>query len=159
MHATLSQSMLDPPDITIRSSRGRTILVAECKFERDTSSAAAARLRNRFLVDGYLDVPSESFFLLVFPGIFHLWKPGAASDELPCGSADALPVLRPYLGRIADLAAWPGAESIQLGLTAWLSGFAAGIRKPGAADADQMLVSAGLYELMKGGTVRRGLRE
>jgi hypothetical protein len=157
MLATLPYTMPVPSDITVESKLRRTILVVECKFATDSSPSAAARLRNRLLSDGYLDVPVEAFFMLSLPTNFHLWKPGIASDAPPSCSASAAPILRSYLGRIADQTPWPGAESMELAVSSWLGDLAASIRKPDASEADQMLVDIGLYEILKGGSVRREL--
>jgi len=158
MKATLIRTMPVPSDITVESPLRRTVLVVECKFAKDASPPAAARLRNRLVADGYLYVPSEAFFMLALPGHFHLWAPGIAPDALPSYSTNALPVLRSYLGRIAEQDSWPGAENMELAVSAWLSDLAASIRKPDASDADQMLVEARLFDLMKGGLVRRGFK-
>jgi hypothetical protein len=157
MLATSPYAMPVPPDITVESPRRQTVLVVECKFEKDESPAAASRLRNLLLSDGYLDVPAEAFFMLALPTIFHLWRPGVASEDPPSCSASAAPVLRSYLGRIAEKVPWPGAEGMGLAVSFWLNDLAASIRPPDASDADQMLVNVGLYELLKGGSVRREL--
>jgi hypothetical protein len=157
MLATPPYAMPVQSDITVESPLRRTVLVVECKFERDGSPAVASRLRNRLLSDGYLDVPAEAFFMLALPTNFHVWRPGVASEDPPSCSASAAPILRSYLGRIAEKIPWPGAEGMGLAVSAWLGDLAASIRKPDASDADQMLVNVGLYERLKGGSVRREL--
>jgi hypothetical protein len=142
-------------DITVDTPLRRAVLVVECKFALDTSATAAARVRRRLLSGGYLDVSADSYFMLVLPSTLHLWKPGSAPDALPGFSADATPVLQAYLGRIADQSRWPGAECVELAVAAWLGDLAVSIRKPGTSEAERMLVDAGLYDLMKDGTVRR----
>jgi hypothetical protein len=155
MLATPHRTMPVASDITVESPLRRTVLVVECKFAADASPPAAARLRNRLLADGYLDVPVEAFFMLALPKTFHLWTPGVTSAALPSRSASAMPILRAYLGRIAEQTPWPGTENLELAVSAWLSDLVASIRKPDASDTDQMLVGVGLYELMKGGSIRR----
>ena len=154
MLATPPYAMPVSSDITVESRLRKTVLVVECKFEKDGSPAVASRLRNRLLSDGYLDVPAEAFFMLALPTSFHIWKPGVASDDPPSCSASTAPILRSYLGRIAEQILWPGAEGMELTVSAWLSDLAASIREPDTSEADQMIVDVGLYELLKGGSVR-----
>jgi hypothetical protein len=157
MRTTLLYAMPLKSDITVESPLRRTILVVECQFASDASPNTAARLRKRLLADGYLDVPLDSFFMLVLPSSFHLWKPAAPPEGPPSFSASATAVLHSYLGKIAEQTPWPGAESMELAISAWLSDLAGSLRKPDASEADHMLVSAGLYDLIRGGTVRREL--
>jgi hypothetical protein len=145
-----------PPDITVVSSRRRTVLTVECMFEKDASPPVATRLRNRLLSGGYVDVPAEAFFMLALSMDFHLWMPGASADAPPNHSVSSTPVLLPYLGRTALRIPWPGSESMQIAVSFWLSDLAASIRQPEASDAEQMLVKAGLYEQLKGGSVLFG---
>jgi hypothetical protein len=93
--------------------------------------------------------------MLALPSSFHLWKPAAPPDAPPNCSASAIPVLRSYLGKISEQTPWAGAENMELAISAWLSDLAGSLRKPDASEADHMLVNAGLYDLIRGGTVRR----
>jgi hypothetical protein len=152
MQFTPAQSMSSQADITVQNPQRRTILLVECAYSRDSSSAAAASLRNG-LADGYLDIPSDAFFMLVLHFNLHLWKPGRANDSLPDFTADAAPVLRPYICRPAEELRWPGSDGMQFVVTSWLQDLASSIRKPRAFEAEQMLVDTGLYELMDGADV------
>jgi hypothetical protein len=155
MHTTQLQSMSLPPDIIVETPGRRTILMVECAFQPNASAADVARQRNRLLSDGYLDVPSDSFFMLVVPSRFHLWNPRTATDALPDGSADAMPVLRDYLGKGAKESSWPWAEPTELAVSAWLRDLAASRRSADESEADQMLASAGVCDLIKHCAVRR----
>jgi len=147
------QTMSTIADITVQTRLRRIVLMVECKFSRDASKAAAARVRDR-LLDGYIEVPADSFFMLALGLNFHLWLPGTANDALPTFTADATPVLRPYLGRLADRLPWPGAEAMQISVFSWLAELARGVDEPGPFDAEQMMVSSGLYDVMKHCTVQ-----
>jgi hypothetical protein len=155
MQATQVQNMLTPlpADIEFESRLRRTVLVVECKFTTDESAASAARQRNRFVV-GDVDVPPGAFFMMAFPTRFHLWRPDASADAPPAWSVDAKPVLRRYLGDVANKVPWPGTWCTRFAVSAWLDALAAPIREPDTSEAEQMLVDTGLYELMKGGSIR-----
>ncbi len=148
-----------PADITVDAPSRISVLVVECKLARESTPAAAAGLRQSLLEDGYLSIPPTAFFMLAFPTALYLWRPGAAFDAAPDFSAPAKPLLREYVGdTIADQSPWPPAESVELAISAWVGDLAGSIRKPDpASDADQMLVRAGVYGLIKGGTVRHDI--
>jgi hypothetical protein len=140
-------------DLTLETPHRRAILAVECKYGPDTSRAEAAYVRNGLLTGYRVSVASESYFMLVLRSMFHLWKPGTAPDAPPDFSVDGTPVLRAYLGRLVDRPLSPDAESLEFAVAEWLGDLAISIREP-RTDADRMLVEAGVFDLMKGGSVR-----
>lgn len=140
--------------IAVESPRRNILLVVECLLAR--TAEEAAETRRTLLGERYLSVPDTAFFMLASSNEFYLWQPHSALESLPTLTVPAKPLLREYLGaRIADLVPGPLKESMNLAVSWWLSGLAAGYRKPDpSSDADQMIVKSGLYERMKGGIVQ-----
>ena len=70
-------------------------------------------------------------------------------------NAPTAPVLRQYLGRLADKGELVREESLQIALTSWLADFASAARLPkDDSEADQMLVRSGLLKLLERGEVK-----
>lgn len=140
-------------DIVIESPDRRRILVVECKRAQDTSSQHAVRWRRNFVAHGLdSEVP---YFLLAFPTGLFLWRANANIEAPPDFTAPAQGVLKRYLGPIADQPDGPLEESLEIAVSTWLSNLAYGVRQPDArSEADQMLVTSGLLEKMRGGTFR-----
>jgi hypothetical protein len=135
-------------DIVIESPDRRRILVVECT--RNTSSQQAVRWRRNFVAHGLdSEVP---YFLLAFPTSLFLWRANANIEAPPDFTAPAQGVLKRYLGSIADQPGGPLEESLEIAFSTWLSNLAHGVRQPDAlSEADQMLVTSGLLETMRGG--------
>jgi hypothetical protein len=139
-------------DIVLDSPlRGRLLLV-ECKWAKESSPASAAHLRDSL---SRLWNSDAAFFMLAFRTGLYLWKKDTAPNAPPDFVSPAKQVLREYLGKLADQADGPRAESMELAIASWLSDLASDLRKPDPkSEADQMLVKSGLYEQMKHGIVR-----
>ena len=143
--------------IMIESRDRRPILVVECRRAHDSSSQYAVRWRRNLVAHGLdSEVP---YFLLAFPTGLFLWRANSNLEAPPDFTAPAQPVLKRYLGPIAEQPGGPLEESLENAFYAWLSDLAHGVRQPEAlSEADQMLVTSGLLEKMKGSTFRtRGL--
>ena len=140
-------------DIVIESPDRRRILVVECKRAQDASKQQAVRWRRNFVAHGLdSEVP---YFLLAFPTGLYLWRANANIEAPPDFTAPAQDVLKRYLGSIADQPGGPLEESLEIAFSTWLSDLAHGVRQPDAlSEADQMLVTSGLFEKMKGGIFR-----
>jgi len=148
-----SDAMALRADIVVESPDQRRILVVECRRAQATSSEQAMRWRRNFVAHGLdSEVP---YFLLALPTELFLWRANANITALPDFSAPATDVLKRYLGLIADQPGGPLEESLEIAFSSWLSDLAHGVRQPDAhSEAEQMLVSSGLLEIMRGGTVR-----
>jgi hypothetical protein len=119
-----SNAMATRAEIVIESRNRRPILVVECRRAHGSSSEYAVRWRRNL-------------------------------EALPDFTAPAQPMLKRYLGPIAERPGGPIEESLEYALYAWLSELAHGVRQPEAlSEADQMLVTSGLLERMKGSTFR-----
>jgi hypothetical protein len=140
-------------EIVIESPDRRRILVVECKRAQETSRQQAVRWRRNLVAHGLdSEVP---YFLLAFPTGLFLWRANANIEAPPDFTAPAQGVLKWYLGPIADQPGGPLEESLEIAFAAWLSDLAHGVRQPDVlSEADQMLVTSGLLEKMKGGVFR-----
>jgi hypothetical protein len=144
--------MSTPLDIVVDSSTGRRILFVECKASRKSTPEDAAHVRRNLLSHSQLS--ADAFFLLAMPSRLYLWDKDRGLDAPPNFTADAQPVLRDYLGPIADQEGGPRGESLGLAIASWLGDLIANIRSSDKTDADRMLVDSGLLERIKGGRVR-----
>jgi len=144
--------MTAPLDIVVDSPTGRRVLIVECKATRKSTPEDAAQVRRNLLAHSQL--PADAFFLLAMPSKLFLWSKDRAKDAAPSFSADAQPVLRDYLGPIADQEGGPRGESLELAIASWLGDLTSNLRSPNQSDADRMLVESGLLDKIKGGRVR-----
>jgi len=140
-------------NIIIESTSWRPILIVVCRPTQDTSSQYATRFRRNLVAHGLdLDLP---YFLLAFPTRLFLWRANANIEAPPDFTASTQAVLKRYMGRFADRPGGPCEESLEIALTVWLNYLANGFRQPEAlSEADQMLVTSGLLEKIKGGRFR-----
>jgi len=111
-----------------------------------------AHLRRNLLVHNQL--PADAFFLLAIPSRLFLWSWDRDINAAPNFTADAQPVLRDYLGPIANQKGGPRGESLELALASWLGDLTSNIRSSDKSDVDRMLVDSGLLDKIKGGRVR-----
>ncbi len=142
-------------DIVIDSSQRRTVLKVQCTPSKKLSPEGAAWLRQRLNLAGAPAEADGCFFMLASPTTICLWSPGQALDAFPSYSAPAMPVMRAYLGPLADRPNGPPRESLDFAITEWLTDLSYEFRKPlEEREADQILVASGLYDQMKDGEVR-----
>lgn len=140
-------------DIVVEAPDRTRVLVVECKRAKESSDTDAVRWRRNLQVHG-LNVDSE-FFLLAFPTKLFLWKADRPPNASPDFSAPSKPVLKRYLGRVADQPGGPLPESLEIALSSWLNDLANGVREPDlASEPEQMIVESGVLDRIKGGRVR-----
>ena len=143
-------------DISVYSRDRQLVLLAEIKWDKESSEQNATYYRRNLLSHGLLS--SVPFFLLANRSTLNLWRGTASPDEAPTYTAAAKPIFKRYLGPLADDERGPGSESLQFALTRWLSEFADESRAPDqSSDADQMVINSGLAQQLKGGEVREEL--
>lgn len=140
-------------DIVIETADRTVVLVVECKRMKVTSSKDAANLRRN--LQAITRAPLSSYFMLAFPTALFLWSREADPGGEPQFSAAVKPVLRRYLGAVADNPGGPLPESLEIAVSSWLGDLASGIRKPDLdSEPERMLVEAGLFEDLKSATVK-----
>jgi hypothetical protein len=144
--------MTAPLDIVVDSPAGQRVLFVECRATRKSTPEDAAHVRRNLIAHSQL--PSDAFFLLAMTSKLFLWDKDGAANAAPNFTADAQPVLRDYLGSIADQEGGPRGESLELAIASWLGDLTSNLRRPDKSDADRMLVDSGLFEKIKGGRVR-----
>jgi hypothetical protein len=148
--------MTAPADIVVESPTGRRVLIVECKSTKRSTPEDAAQVRRNFLAHNQF--PADAFFLLAMPTKLFLWGNDPGGGSAPSFSADARPVLREYLGPIADQEGGPRGESLELAIASWLGDLTSNLRSADQSDADRMLVESGLLDKIKGGRVRTDQR-
>jgi hypothetical protein len=148
--------MTVPADIVVDSPTGRRVLIVECKSTIRSTPEDAAQVRRNFLA--HSQFAADAFFLLAMPSKLFLWGKDRGEGAAPNYTADAQPVLRDYLGPIADQAGGPRAESLELAIASWLGDLTSNLRSADQSEADRMLVESGLLDKIKGGRVRTDQR-
>jgi hypothetical protein len=148
------QEMGNQFDIAAYSPDRQLVLLAEVKWLKELTEEEAAFFRRNLLAHQLLtEVP---YFLLAHRNAFFLWKGKGTPGNRPDFKAAAKPVLKKYLGDLADTGSGAGPESMELAVKLWLSDLASGIEQPDPnSEADKMLVDSGLLDSLKGGEVRR----
>jgi hypothetical protein len=144
--------MSAPFDIVVDSTTGSRILFVECKVARKSTPEDAVHVRQKLISHGQL--PADAFFLLAMPSRLFLWNTDRELDAAPNFTADATPVLRDYLGPIADQESGPRDESLELAIASWLGDLTSDIRSSDESDADRILAESGLLNKIRGGRVR-----
>ncbi|MGH8241177.1 MAG: hypothetical protein ACREXP_29745 [Steroidobacteraceae bacterium] len=87
-------------DIVVRARDGTLVAVIECKRMKLRSDAEATSLRRNLTLHG--GDPGAAYFMLALSTCLFLWKGDAAADAPPQFSAAVKPVLKSYLGPVAD---------------------------------------------------------
>jgi hypothetical protein len=141
-------------DIAAYSPNRELVLLVEVKWSKDSSQEGAVFFRRNLRNHGMLtDGPH---FLLANRNNLFLWKGSSGPDAEPDFRGPAKPVLKKYLGDIAETEVGAGPESVELAFKLWLTDLARGSQLPDPESAaDRMLVDSGLYQQIKGGEVRR----
>jgi hypothetical protein len=143
----------DTHDIVVYSSDKRPALVVEVRATKDASPERALAARQHFLQRDPL--LRERFFLLASSSAIFLWEKNASADAAP-KTAALKDVVRDYGGKSADRKDGPSPEGLLIIMYFWLDDLAIGVRKPKeTSDADQLLVSNGVYERIRNGIARR----
>lgn len=140
-------------DIVVEAPDRTRVLIVECKRAKESSDTDAVHWRRNLQAHGLN--PNSEFFLLAFPTKLFLWRADRPPNASPDFSAPAKPVLKRYLGRVADQPGGPLPESLEIAFSSWLNDLASGVRQPDASsEPEQMVVQSGLLERIKGGRVR-----
>jgi hypothetical protein len=155
MNAVPSHRLMpDKFDLVLESPRGRRVLLVKCKWAMKFPPEHAAYFRQALSEMWDFDAP---FFMLAFTGGLYLWKQETATGALPDFMASPESIWRAYVGTLPPGPNGIRAEGVEMAVRFWLSDLAWGIRKLDMhSDADQMLVSSGLYEQMPNADVRAG---
>lgn len=142
-------------DIVVYSSDRRPALVVEVWATKDASLERALAVRKDFLQrDPRL---RKRFFLLAFSTAIFPWEKNAPADAPP-RTAALTDVVRRYSGASADREEGPSPDGLRIIMLFWLDDLAVGVRKPKeASDADQLLVSNGVYERIRNGRAKWGV--
>jgi len=138
-------------DITVYASDDRPVLVVEIKGHKDASRENLERLR-RSLASEVHEVKPR-FLLLAQRDDLFLWDLTSKVGAQP-QVASAKSVLRDYAKSVPDPEHSLRKDGLQMVLRSWLDDLALGIRKPRAdSEADQLLVSSGIYQDIRQGRV------
>jgi hypothetical protein len=141
-------------DIAAYSPNRQLVLLAEVKWLKEASEENAIFFR-RNLINNKL-LPRIPYFLIAYRNALYLWKESTAADSPPDFKAAAKPVLKKYLGTVAENDPGPGPEGMETAVKLWLSDLASGVEDPDPQSAaDKMLVDSGLYDQLKFGEVGR----
>lgn len=145
-------------DIAAYSKTRQLVLLAEIHSLRESSEDAAVQFRMNLLTHNFLgEVP---YFLIADRNSLFLWKQGSEPGKRPDFKSPAKPVLKKYLGNLADTNDRIGAESLDQAIRLWLTDLATEYEPPNPdSEADKMLVQSGLLACLKGGEIRRLLPE
>lgn len=140
-------------DIVVFSRDLQPVLVVKCRRGSGADEKSATDYRLNLLTHDF--VPKSVSFLLAYPTTFFLWKQESSIDAKPDFTAPALPLLRGYVGKLADDACGWDSSSLELLLSYWLSELAADIRTPNHnSEAERMLSDSGLLEKIRFGKIR-----
>jgi hypothetical protein len=149
--AALPLSMHPHADLMVFTSDDKPLVVVEIKGGKDTSTPALEHARQQLqLLSTQRPAP---YLLAVFRSGLFLWL---KKDEHPREPlrASIKPLLMEYAGSVPDRENSLRAEGLQILVHTWLDDLALGLRQPKAdSEADQLLVSSGIYEKMQRGRV------
>ena len=135
--------------------RGR-VLIAEVTWFKDPSIARAVDFRETFSPFWTTD---PDYFMLVLREHFHLWRRETPLDGPPDFSGPIHKVWSKYLGELAKDPEALISQVMEIAIWAWLFDLASGVRQPDPeSEADQVLLTSGLYGLMKHGSVDSHVR-
>ncbi|WP_019500264.1 hypothetical protein [Pseudanabaena sp. PCC 6802] len=145
---------LTNPDLDIAGydKNNQLVLIVEVKQKLRASSEWVTKLRRNMLAHGYF--PQTSFFLLVTPDRFYLWKNAGVLPEIiqPDYEIDATPILQPYADRTGVPIEHMSGRSLELIVEAWLDEIMRSDIPPAKLGSTQnWLFESGLYDAIKGG--------
>lgn len=140
------------PDLTVYSPDGDVRLLVEVKTRGAQEDDWARQYRRNILA--HFPDGGTAYFLLVLPENVYLWQP----DSDPDAEADFVASTRESLGRhyeevgMEDL----GSRALEFLVKSWLSDLIAFERDPDVPPPEpQWLSASGLYETIRGGSVKR----
>jgi hypothetical protein len=130
--------------------RGRVLVVEVTSFKEPSVRKAIGHrdIRAPFWTTNF------EYFMLVLREAVYIWSQSTPPESPPDFSAPIGKVWARYLGDLAERPETLYAETMRIVVSSWLHALASGIRPPDPqCEADQMLLSSGLYELMQNGDV------
>jgi hypothetical protein len=154
----LSSPRMPPQsDLTAISPDGRPVLAIECKGGNTVSAESAAVFRRNLLL--HKQIPTVPFFMMAYPRTLFLWRLETPAEGDPDFQAPTESILLDYAPQLSAPAFSVQQSSLEIVIQSWLADLIAGIRQPKqASKAEQMLVSAGVYDQIRNGSVVHRLR-
>lgn len=140
------------PDLTVYSPEREVRLLVEVK-RRSAGEDDWPRQYRRNILAHFPD-GGASYFLLVLPERLYLWEP----DSDPDADADFVASTRDSLGRYYEQVGTEdlGSRALEFLVKSWLSDLVAFERDPDVAPPEpEWLGASGLYESIRGGSVKR----
>jgi hypothetical protein len=138
-------------DIAVYSPDDQLKLIVEVKSYRNATDEWAAKLRKNLLGDGF--IPASEFFLLVLPEYSYLWR---RCESLDAVQADYKFSTKDVLQFRGDAANSERLSSVGLELltSSWLNALA--VSQVSREEAPELgwIFDSGLYDSIKGGSVR-----
>jgi hypothetical protein len=139
------------PDIIVYSPENKPTLIVQIKAIKEGKPDELERTRQA-LMDAYRSSEASHYLVIQRNGIF-LWKKGAAAGTLP-EHASLKSVLREYAASISDPELSLRRDGLEMVVRSWLDDLTIGIRSPKSnVEADQLLVSSGIYKEIRDGRV------
>lgn len=140
------------PDITVCSPQGDARLLVEVKTHEVAEGDWARRYRRNILA--HFPDGGSTYFLLVLPERLYLWEP----DSDPDSDADFVASTRESLGRYYEEVGADdlGPRALEFLVKSWLSDLVTFERDPDVTPLEhEWLGASGLYESIRGGSVKR----
>jgi hypothetical protein len=139
------------PDIIVYSPENKPALIVQIKAIKEGMPDELERTR-RALMDAYKSSVAAHYLVVQRNGLF-LWEKGAVAGT-PAKHASLKSVLREYAASISDPEASLRRDGLEIIVRSWLDDLAIGIRSPKSnVEADQLLVSSGIYKEIRDGRV------
>ena len=138
-------------DIAVYSRDDRQVLVVEIRSSIASEPEQLERVRQALMDDTASQ--SAQFLLLAQRNGLFLWK-GSAVRGAKAEVASVKSVLRDYAESVPDREETLRKPGLEIIIYSWFDDLAFGIRKPKPeSEADQLLVTAGVYDLIRSGRV------
>jgi hypothetical protein len=134
-------------DVAVYDSQGQLKLVLESQHTNGSSSSEERSIQIRRNLLRHAGIPHSPFFLLAFPNGFYLWS--KTKPDVLERAADYQDDSTKILGLDGPAAALSNA-TLDMQLASWLKEVAG---SDSAAAVPEWLVTSGLYDAIKGGTV------
>lgn len=139
-------------DILVKSPQGIPALVVEVKAKEGESPDWAIRLRRNLVVHAWMSV--NTYFLLITPKKFYLWRPSDNQDPLrsPDHEGDSTSVLYRNSMVQAHSSERLSEESLQVLVASWLNDVMHAKRSE-IGPCGAWLIDSGLFDAIRDGTV------
>jgi hypothetical protein len=138
-------------DVVVDVPRRGRVLVVEITWFKEPSISKAIGHRD---IRAPFWTTNFEYFMLVLRGDVYVWRHDRPPGSPPDFSAPIGKVWLKYLGEFSEKPETLGAGAMEFAIWSWLDDLAGGVRPPDPeSEADQMLLSSGLYDLMQNGDV------